>query len=66
MLPFEVPLRLIMGTSVGENWLILPDGMELPYLLWLDWTGGRSFIRIKLLIRLMWRQEKGEKAGIGN
>lgn len=41
----EVPLLLIIGTSVGENWLILPDGIELPYLFWLC-TGGSYWILI--------------------
>lgn len=31
---FDVPRLLIMGTSVGANWLMRPDGMELPYLFW--------------------------------
>jgi hypothetical protein len=40
---FDVPLLLMMGTSVGANWLILPEGMELPYLFW-DCIGGNSWL----------------------
>jgi hypothetical protein len=47
-----LPLRdwvlflLMMGTSVGEKVLILPDGMELVYLRCVSDTGGRSSLLI--------------------
>ena len=38
---FELtPFLVIIGTSVGANWLILPEGIELVYLLWPSRTGG--------------------------
>jgi len=40
------PFLLMMGTSVGENWLILPEGTELVYLLWVSRTGGSSSLFI--------------------
>jgi len=49
LLPREVPLLLIMGTYVGANWLILPEGIELPYRFWEDITGGSSWLFIIIL-----------------
>ena len=44
---FEFPRLLIIGTSVGANWLIRPDGMELPYRFCEDWIGGSSWLFIR-------------------
>lgn len=36
----------MIGTSVGENWLIFPEGMECVYLFCPSKTGGSSYLLI--------------------
>jgi len=40
----------MIGTSVGANWLILPEGMEPMYLRCVSRTGGSYSLLILLFV----------------